>query len=1498
MPTKTPHFGFQAFVSGDYYSATVDKARFTSIDQHMAFLSDVIGPGRVSGWVISQPSLSDLDINITPGIGLINRNITRTFGDYSKSLLDNNFVYVWIKRRPGVIGQAGAFSNIATYAYNDAFPPSVPTGFQASNVTVSSVLLNWDVNTDFDFSQFNIYRSLDNVNFDLLTTISDENEYLDADLEDDTTYYYKISSVDFSANESAASAVVTATTELDETPPSDPLNITVTPATNAIHLLWRPASFGTIEAYRAYVTPVNLENQPTGDTTVTEVPASVVYASILDLSNGQKYRVKLVSVGDNGIESSGVTLYSTPEFFLGPRDVVDLRLLDKESDGIVSDVVLSVEWDSFIDPYDTNPPVSHEIQIEEVDSANSRIIKSIWIQERNEDFRDFKIYPYVDSEGVTRNRSIRTRTVYFVTVRAIDADGNVSVGRIARHRTRTYEAPRPVSNLRSEQQEDQSIEFTWFNSTSIFKDNVIDVIRENSSNPSDSLVIEESKRVGLAQSYTVEPSLIEPGSTFRFTIKVVDEFENESASRDIVFDIPEFSDLPRPPVPSQLLGTGNDSAITLSWNQANLSIVSGYRIYRSVQQITYESSDFSRIETVDSSTFSYTDYDVENDVTYAYFITTIDIYGRESLNPIDDDFFDYNMTLLTPRLSGELGTPNNLSATVDGSGTGIDVTWDPTAGQFDGYEIYRSINNTFEFELVGTTSPSETEYNDEEALKISGTYYYIVRKFRNEADLFITESDIAVTGGLLIGTVETIDGEMTIDQSSVRNILDIEDPIREKAQEIISAHKHEFYTSIDDRRINLDNIIRVEDWITEDFQNYTTTADLSDTFGFEVYLNGQLAEEFSLLYNVDRANGRITFEQSLAPTDFLRNQNDDFPFDTPPELVVIFQGLTETEGELPQQRLEGLSARQVTIGLVEERQLNDIDHQGRVKEKLIPVQIETIAVDNGYRFAPISEDAIIGDAITWYDIILAEGDIDILVGSSSDGIYTSADFGASWTRRLSLVTPVIKFFYSESLDLYFALTNRGVFASRGGDEGGFSVWREIRGMENSKITRGIAETPDGDILCTSDLGVFKLVRDVGRDFYFWEQTPIFGPSSTECYDILYDTLRDRIIVSNELGVFETSNAGLGWTFSGEMPDQRPIFGFKMHENAIFCVTQFIVWRRKAGEQEFKRIAVLRDVDVTRKIEIWKNRIYLTTDKGLLASAPDSDIMSDEDIEFSVAFSQMNQNNYSPPPTSMSIVDDKMFVGSEEQLFLAPNPGYMTLQWEKRSNVIPTVYVDGVEQIIGFRYTTSTVDLRKFICFDEKQSVDAKVTVANQYKTFRAENGGWADANFTAGVQLFVNGLAMNDWSVCERPAQAIRELVLPEYNDRNSHKAGADLAANALVDTAVNLIDVGDDSENPILSNFTKPNVVIFLNNLDRFLSQIYPEARVVAEIIDGQQQAVPFEIPAFRVLLFSSTRDYRDQGLTDFGTYSDNSSLEEVDLGGPVSEEDTGGGIAPASGG
>lgn len=76
MPVSTPHFGLQAFVRGDYYSASIDRKRFSLIDNHLAFLSDLVGDGVIEGWDLEDTG--SLVLRCNSGMGIVDRFVTRT----------------------------------------------------------------------------------------------------------------------------------------------------------------------------------------------------------------------------------------------------------------------------------------------------------------------------------------------------------------------------------------------------------------------------------------------------------------------------------------------------------------------------------------------------------------------------------------------------------------------------------------------------------------------------------------------------------------------------------------------------------------------------------------------------------------------------------------------------------------------------------------------------------------------------------------------------------------------------------------------------------------------------------------------------------------------------------------------------------------------------------------------------------------------------------------------------------------------------------------------------------------------------------------------------------------------------------------------------------------------------------------------------------------------------------------------------------------------------
>ena len=187
-----------------------------------------------------------------------------------------------------------------------------------------------------------------------------------------------------------------------------------------------------------------------------------------------------------------------------------------------------------------------------------------------------------------------------------------------------------------------------------------------------------------------------------------------------------------------------------------------------------------------------------------------------------------------------------------------------------------------------------------------------------------------------------------------------------------------------------------------------------------------------------------------------------------------------------------------------------------------------------------------------------------LLSANSHGIAVSRDYGASWIdSNITSTAPITKLFYSDILNKYYAISNKGVYTSNGL----LIDWVKMRGTENVTAIRDIIQHPNGDLFLSTDIGVYR--RRADQPTFGWQQTPLFGPRSTQSYALLYDEFRDRIIVSNDLGILETTNLGLSWTFTDEFDDFRPIYDFKVYDNSIFAITDKNLWVRSNDSDVFK-----------------------------------------------------------------------------------------------------------------------------------------------------------------------------------------------------------------------------------------------------------------------------------------------------------------------------------------
>ncbi|MBN2737660.1 MAG: glycoside hydrolase family 9 protein [Spirochaetales bacterium] len=141
--------------------------------------------------------------------------------------------------------------------YKDTIPPLAPQNLTASASGSFQINLNWDQNKESDFDHYNIYaaRTPDfSTSINTFAGKSVSSSFSHTGLDKQTEYYYQVTAVDTSLNESLPSKIISAITGIpDKDPPEAPQALSISAVThNSITLLWLPNSENDIAIYNIY----------------------------------------------------------------------------------------------------------------------------------------------------------------------------------------------------------------------------------------------------------------------------------------------------------------------------------------------------------------------------------------------------------------------------------------------------------------------------------------------------------------------------------------------------------------------------------------------------------------------------------------------------------------------------------------------------------------------------------------------------------------------------------------------------------------------------------------------------------------------------------------------------------------------------------------------------------------------------------------------------------------------------------------------------------------------------------------------------------------------------------------------------------------------------------------------------------------------------------------------------------------------------------------------
>lgn len=220
--------------------------------------------------------------------------------DYSDTSAVPSTTYYYVVKAVDTSYNESDYSNEdSATTPGDTTPPAAPTNLSAS-AGDSTVSLDWDDNTEGDLDSYNVYRSTtQGSGYTSIATGVANSDYIDNTVTNGTTYYYVVTAVDTSSNESAYSNEASTTPEGDVTPPAAPTNLAATAGNNSVSLNWDDNSEPDLDSYNVY-------RDTTAGGPYTQIASGVATSDFVDntVTNGTTYYYVVTAVDTSTNESS------------------------------------------------------------------------------------------------------------------------------------------------------------------------------------------------------------------------------------------------------------------------------------------------------------------------------------------------------------------------------------------------------------------------------------------------------------------------------------------------------------------------------------------------------------------------------------------------------------------------------------------------------------------------------------------------------------------------------------------------------------------------------------------------------------------------------------------------------------------------------------------------------------------------------------------------------------------------------------------------------------------------------------------------------------------------------------------------------------------------------------------------------------------------------------------------------------------------------------------
>ena len=317
--------------------------------------------------------------------------------DFTDTGLTNGATYYYVVTAVDGQGDESRASAEARATPQDITPPSAPAGVKGS-AGDERVALEWSASTERDIAGYNVYRSAVSGGRRRQLTYPPiaATAFTDTRLANGATYYYVVTAVDRSGNESRHSGEVSSEPTDDTVPPAAPTALLATPGDGRAALDWDDSPEADLAGY-------NVLRSTTSSGPYTRINPSPVAASAftdVGLANGIAYHYVLTAVDHSGNESrASVEASATPELDVTPPAPPSALAVTR------GDNHASLDWDDS----------------REEDLAGYRVLRST---------TSTGPYAQTDPSLVTASAfsdmRITNGTAYYYVVTAVDYSGNES----------------------------------------------------------------------------------------------------------------------------------------------------------------------------------------------------------------------------------------------------------------------------------------------------------------------------------------------------------------------------------------------------------------------------------------------------------------------------------------------------------------------------------------------------------------------------------------------------------------------------------------------------------------------------------------------------------------------------------------------------------------------------------------------------------------------------------------------------------------------------------------------------------------------------------------------------------------------------------------------------------------------------------------------------------------------------------------------------------------